>query len=148
MKAQFTIGVFGIICNEQKEVLLCHRQDYDLWNLPGGALEMGETPEDAIRRELREELGVESEAVRLVGVYTKPEQADVVFCFECKLLNTNIALNEEADRFGWFSVNNLPKNLSPKTPPRIQDALLNLPNPVFKIQTGKSSIELIKEEKL
>ena len=35
MKSQFTIGIFGIIFDEQKRVLLCHRRDYDLWNLPG-----------------------------------------------------------------------------------------------------------------
>lgn len=148
MKTQFTIGVFGIIFNDQKEVLLCHRQDYDLWNLPGGAMELGETPEETIKRELKEEIGVDVEVIRLVGVYTKPEQADMVFCFECKLLDTNIVLNEEADQFAWFSIDNLPKNFSPKSPLRIQDALLNLPNPVFKIQNGKSSIELIKEGRL
>jgi ADP-ribose pyrophosphatase YjhB (NUDIX family) len=39
MKSVFTIGVFGIIRDEQNRVLLCLRNDYDLWNLPGGALE-------------------------------------------------------------------------------------------------------------
>ena len=44
MKPQFTIGVFGIIFDEQKRVLLVHRRDYDLWNLPGGVLENAESP--------------------------------------------------------------------------------------------------------
>lgn len=36
MKTLFNIGVFGIILNEKKEILLCHRTDRDIWNLPGG----------------------------------------------------------------------------------------------------------------
>jgi len=37
-QAQFTIGVFGIIFDERDRILLVHRTDYDLWNLPGGRL--------------------------------------------------------------------------------------------------------------
>jgi len=48
----FKIGVFAIIFNEKKEVLLCHRRDYDLWNLPGGGLEENESPWDGIIREI------------------------------------------------------------------------------------------------
>lgn len=44
MKQTFTIGVFGIIRDEQDRVLLVLRNDYDLWNLPGGGLENGEAP--------------------------------------------------------------------------------------------------------
>ena len=40
----FTIGVFGIIIDDKDRVLLCHRRDFDLWNLPGGGVETGESP--------------------------------------------------------------------------------------------------------
>lgn len=55
MKAQFIIGSFGVIFDEQKRVLLVHRCDYDLWNLPGGTLEDFESPADAVKREVKEE---------------------------------------------------------------------------------------------
>jgi len=48
MKHKITIGVFGIITNRQDEVLLCHRNDCDLWNLSGGSFEKGETPWNAL----------------------------------------------------------------------------------------------------
>ena len=35
----FTLGAFTIILDEHERVLLCHRRDHDLWNLPGGRLE-------------------------------------------------------------------------------------------------------------
>ena len=44
------IGVFAIILDDGGRVLLCHRRDQDLWNLPGGGLESGETPWEALGR--------------------------------------------------------------------------------------------------
>lgn len=65
----FTVGVFAIIFNNQKNVLLCHRPDYNLWNLPGGCMEAGETPWEAVTREVKEEVGLEVEVERLVCLF-------------------------------------------------------------------------------
>lgn len=148
MKTQFTIGVFGIIYNEQNQVLLCHRQDYDLWNLPGGGMEINESPVECLKRELKEELGVEIRTSKLMGVYTKPEQTEIVFSFVCQLGAVEINLNDEADKYAYFGIDQLPSNFSPKQVARIKDALENFNEVVFKTQAGKSSIELIKEGKL
>ena len=56
--AQFRIGVNALIFDEGR-VLLAHRRDIDWWNLPGGGMELNETVEEAIRREVREETGLE-----------------------------------------------------------------------------------------
>ena len=148
MKTKFTIGVFGIIFNEQNQVLLCHRQDYDLWNLPGGGMEINESPVECLKREFKEELGVEIRTSKLMGVYTKPEQTEIVFSFVCQLGAVEINLNDEADKYAYFSIDQLPSNISPKQVARIKDALENFNEVVFKTQAGKSSIELIKEGKL
>jgi 8-oxo-dGTP pyrophosphatase MutT (NUDIX family) len=50
----FTIGVFGMITDNEGRVLFCHRRDYDLWNLPGGGVEAGERPWEALVREIKE----------------------------------------------------------------------------------------------
>jgi ADP-ribose pyrophosphatase YjhB (NUDIX family) len=47
----FTIGSFAIIFDKQDRVLLCHRRDMDLWNLPGGGMQSGELPNEAVIRE-------------------------------------------------------------------------------------------------
>ena len=73
-------------------MLLCHRRDHDLWNLPGGALEHGEAPWDGVIREVREETGLEVEVSGLAGVYSKPEADDLVFSFLC--LGGEIALSD------------------------------------------------------
>jgi 8-oxo-dGTP pyrophosphatase MutT (NUDIX family) len=52
----FSIGAFAVIFDDQKRVLLCHRRDMDAWNLPGGGIDSGELPTEAIVRETREML--------------------------------------------------------------------------------------------
>jgi ADP-ribose pyrophosphatase YjhB (NUDIX family) len=58
--------------------LLQRRADFDLWGLPGGALELDESLEACARRELAEETGLQAGALRLVGVYSEP-QLDVLY---------------------------------------------------------------------
>ena len=148
MKTQFIIGAFGIIFDEQKRVLLVHRKDYDLWNLPGGTMENGESPWDGLKREVKEETGLEVEIFKLAGVYSKPDKNEVVFSFICKTISGNITLNDEADKIEFFEIDKLPPNTSPKQVERIGDAIANDGEAIFKVQTGKSSIELIKKGKL
>jgi len=147
-KAEFTIGAFGIIFDKQKRVLLVHRQDYDLWNLPGGALEDFESSVDAVRREVKEETGLNVEVDKLIGVYSKENTNDMVFSFLCKIIDGEITLNDEANKIEYFELDKLPANTVPKQVERIKDALLNSNEVIFKTQTGKSAIELVKEGKL
>ncbi|MFY9484216.1 MAG: NUDIX domain-containing protein [Patescibacteria group bacterium] len=148
MKPQFTIGIFGIIFDKQKRVLLCHRCDYDLWNLPGGTLENGESPGDGVKREIKEEIGLDTEIISLAGVYSKPNKNEIVFSFVCKVIGGEIMLNGEADKIEYFEIDKLPLNTSQKQVERIKDFMANPDKTIYKVQTGKSSIELIKEGKL
>lgn len=148
MKAQFVIGVFGIIFDEQGRVLLAHRTDYDLWNLPGGGLEIGETPWEGVIREIKEETGFNAEIIKLQGIYSKPDKNEIVFSFICKIIDGQITANQEADKIEYFEIDKIPKNTSPKQVLRIKDALENPDQVILKVHTGKSSFELIKEGKL
>lgn len=144
-KPQFTIGVFGMIFDEQGRILLCHRTDVDLWNLPGGSMEHGEAPWDGAKREVKEETGFDVEISKLVGVYSKSDQNDIVFSFLCRVVGGEITLNEEADRIEYFALDALPPNTSPKQVERILEAAKDPKDLILRVQTGKSSFELIKE---
>ena len=148
MKAQFVIGSFGIIFDEQKRVLLVHRKDYDLWNLPGETLEDFESPANAVKREVKEETGLDVEVSKLLGVYNKENKNDIAFSFLCKVVSGEVTLNDEADKIEYFEVDKLPANTVPKQVERIQDAISNPSEIIFKTQSGKSAIELVKEGKL
>lgn len=53
-------------------VLLTQREDFEVWCLPGGGVDPGETLAQAAIREVREETGIEVELERLVGMYSRP----------------------------------------------------------------------------
>ena len=63
-----TVAIF-----KDKRLLLTQREDFDVWCLPGGGIEDGESPGLAARREALEEVGLEVELKRLVGIYSDPE---------------------------------------------------------------------------
>ncbi|MFA6271637.1 MAG: NUDIX hydrolase [Patescibacteria group bacterium] len=144
----FTIGAFGIIVDEKKRVLLCHRRDYDLWNLPGGKVEANETPWDAVIREIKEETGLDAKITHLAGVYSKPDKNEIVFSFICEITGGEITLTDEADIIEYFSADQIPKNTSPKQVERIKDYFADQFKTHYKVQTGASSIDLAKAGKL
>lgn len=138
------IGAFALIFNEQSHVLLCHRRDLDLWNLPGGGMEAGESPWDAVIREVEEEVGLIVEVERLAGVYAKPKQEEIVFSFVCRTLTGDPTTSDEVDQVAFFPIDQLPRNTIPKQVERIRDALRESDLTVLKVQAGPSSWDLLR----
>jgi len=136
-QARFRIGVFAII-EQEGRYLLAHRADIPWWNLPGGGLEYGETLEEGLARELREEIGVEIAIARLVGVYSKPQKREVVFTFLCHLAagSPPPGASEEVSEVAWFLPKDFPTNLLPKHRARLEDALLGRPEAIVRAQTS------------
>lgn len=145
-----TLGAFAIILDNDDRVLLSHRRDLDLWNLPGGRVEVGELPNTAVRREVNEETGLDVDVVRLTGVYGRTDgKADIVFTFECQISGGELTPTEEADRHEWFGADELPVNTIPKQVARIRDALLRHPEPIFRKldePSGREWLRILKEE--
>lgn len=115
-----TIGAFSIILNEENKVLLCKRRDKDLWNLPGGRVEPSESPWAAAIREAREEINVEITLEKLVGVYFKKEQEEIVFQFLAKITNGSPSESGEAAEIAYFTPDALPENTAPRQKERIK----------------------------
>ena len=110
---RFTVTAGAVIFNDQKQVLLLkHRfRAGSGWGLPGGFLERGEQPIEALRRELREEIGLELEDVEIFASrsFEKPKQVEVLFR---ALANANVkSLTMEVERAEWFSIESLPEGL-------------------------------------
>jgi len=144
----FKLGAFAIIKDEKKRVLLCHRLDYDLWNLPGGGVEEKESPWQAVIREVKEETELDVEVERISGVYSKPEKNEVVFAFICKVVGGEARTTNEADRIEYFEFERIPKNTAPRQVERIKYALAEYGKTPFRIQRGESSIDLVKKGRL
>src|SRR5579875_1714973 len=131
--APFRIGVYALIFDEGR-VLLALRRDIDWWNLPGGGMEAGETVEEAMRREVREETGLEVVVERLVGVYSKPQKQEVLLTLRCQVVGGTLTAAQESRECRFFMPNELPVNTLPKHRQRVEDALLNQERAVLRDQ--------------
>ena len=112
-QARFTVTAGALIFNDAGEVLLLkHRfRAGSGWGIPGGFLEAGEQPEEALRRELREEVGLEITEVELFTsrTFKKPRQVEILF--RCHA-NANVKPQTiEVERAEWFSTYSLPGGL-------------------------------------
>jgi mutator protein MutT len=134
MKTQFTIGAFAIIENDCQEILLCYRDDLQLWNLPGGGLNDGEVPWEGVVREVQEETGLSVSVERLIGVYAKPETNDLVFMFKCQRESGELTISEEAQNLQYFKSTEIPSNAIAKQVERINDYLAGETQIVLKKQ--------------
>jgi ADP-ribose pyrophosphatase YjhB (NUDIX family) len=117
-----TVGDAAVIDDEGK-ILLIRRADNQKWAMPGGALEVGETPAEGVVREALEETGVKCEPVALVGVFdsrlcgtvTRHHLYHVVFL--CRPLNADRASTashaHEVLDVKWFAEEHLPADIDP-----------------------------------
>ena len=110
---RFTVTAGAIIFNEAGEILILkHRfRAGSGWGLPGGFLERGEQPIDALRRELREELALEIEDVEIFRArsFRKPKQVEVLF--RGRAGGPVKPRTMEVERAEWFSLDALPEGL-------------------------------------
>jgi len=143
MYRNFHIAV-GAIITKKNKVLLHHRMDYDMWDLPFGGMEKGETIIQALKREVKEETGLKIKPIRLTGVYQNFNKEIVVMLFLAKIVSGKLIKNKEADAFDYFDHKKLPNNLAPKQKERILDFYKNEKAVNVKIQKSVSSIEQLK----
>lgn len=95
--------VAAIIINEEGKILITQRNlkksQGGLWEFPGGKIESGETKEQAIVREIKEELDVNIRADQYIDekVFNYPEKDINLIAIKCSILNGNIVLKEHED---------------------------------------------------
>lgn len=121
------------IIDDDGRILLIRRSDNGKWAMPGGALEVGETPAEGVLREALEETGVTCEALALIGVHdsrrvgAESSHHLYMFSFLCRplsgqdLQNKPPTANEILER-RWFHKNALPENIDPGHVTRIPQA--------------------------
>ncbi len=135
----FSVAAYAIVRNGDGEVLLARRCGGGEWVLPGGSVEEDETPWEAAAREVREETGLEVVAHRLVGVYVKRGETDLVFCFDAKLVGGDLRTSDERDAVQFFARDDLPREASDNDRQRIEDALAAHPATVLRVQPSQGA---------
>lgn len=94
-----------------------HKPRVGYWDFPGGFIEMDETPQQAVIREVREELGVTIAINKLFNVYGPTEykfqgkfHANCDIYFLAGINDDEIVLDDEISEYKWFSLDNLPRD--------------------------------------
>ena len=115
------------VIDDEGRILLIQRADDALWAMPGGAFEMGETAAEGVRREAREETGVDVEIVDFVGIYdsrlceTRSSIQLYQLVFQCRPIGFGSPTTpQEVLDMGWFHESDLPP-LSPGHTVRVPD---------------------------
>ena len=115
-QARFTVTAAVVVADGAGRVLLLKHlfRGGSGWGIPGGFLEAGEQPEEAARRELREEAGIELEDLRLVHARAlrRPRQIETLFAARAADPARAHAASREVSRAAWFPPDALPDGLT------------------------------------
>jgi len=131
-----SVSVGGVVVDDHGRALLIRRRDNHRWEPPGGVLELGETVYDGLRRELREETGLDVEPVALTGVYKNMARGIIGLIFRCRATGGALAPNDEASAFHWATEQEATAMMTEAFAVRVLDALHGTAGPAVRPHDG------------
>jgi 8-oxo-dGTP diphosphatase len=115
-----SVSVAGVVVRDDGRVLVIQRRDNGHWEPPGGVLELAETFDEGVRREVA---GVHVEVEQLTGVYKNVKQGIVALVFRCHPAAGEATATDESRRVAWFTPDEVRKHMTPAYAIRVLDAL-------------------------
>ncbi|BAX96080.1 NUDIX hydrolase [Mycobacteroides stephanolepidis] len=117
-----SVSVAGIVFDDDDRVLVIRRDDNGHWEAPGGVLELGESFEDGVRREVLEETGLEVSVERLTGVYKNLTHGIVALVYRCRPVRGDTHPTAEAREVRWMTRGQVEASMTPAFAVRVLDA--------------------------
>ena len=111
--------------DEAGRFLAIRRRDNSHWELPGGVLELDETFEEGVVREVLEETGVLVEPERLTGVYKNMTRGIVALVYRCRAIGGSPQVTTEAAHVAWLTANEITDRMDEAYAIRLLDAQLD-----------------------
>ncbi|MFE9247268.1 NUDIX hydrolase [Nocardiopsis sp. NPDC006938] len=118
-----SVSVAGAVISDDGRFLAIRRADNGRWELPGGVLELAETPEAGACREVWEETGVHVEVDQLTGVYKNTAQGIIALVFRCKPSGGAERPSAESTSVAWLTPDEVTERMSEAYAIRLLDAL-------------------------
>jgi 8-oxo-dGTP diphosphatase len=118
-----SVSVAGVVVRDDARVLVVQRRDNGHWEPPGGVLELAETFDEGVRREVAEETGVQVEVERLTGIYKNVKRGIVALVFRCSPAAGEATATDESRRVAWFTPDDVRQHMAPAYAIRVLDAL-------------------------
>ena len=107
------VAVSAFIQDDDGRILMIRRTDNDLYSIPGGQLELGETLAQAAVREVREETGIECEVTGVIGLYSNPHHViayddgeirqEFSICFRANPSGGELRISNESKEVCWVA---------------------------------------------
>lgn len=121
-----SVSVAGIVIRDDGRVLVIKRDDNGHW-APGGVLELGESFEAGVQREVLEETGLEVAVERLTGVYKNLTHGIVALVYRCRPAGGEPHSTEEAREIRWMTKEEVQSAMVPAFGVRVLDAFEESP---------------------
>ncbi|WP_370946489.1 NUDIX hydrolase [Amycolatopsis sp. cg5] len=135
-------AVSAVVTDEAGRILMIRRADNDLYAIPGGAQDIGETVAEAVIRETREETGIDIEVTSLVGIYSDPRHViayddgevrqEFSLCFRAHPAGGSLRASRESKEALWVNPSQLAHlDVHPSVRLRIDHGLSSSTSPHF-----------------
>jgi len=115
------VDVRGFVLNDKNQILMAKESIDEKWTIPGGWADIGDTPTEAVIKEIREETGLDAEVVRLLAIYDKrchnhPPEPFYIYklMFLCTITGGNLQHGFDMKGADFFSLNDLPQLSEPR----------------------------------
>ncbi|WBW97025.1 NUDIX hydrolase N-terminal domain-containing protein [Oceanirhabdus sp. W0125-5] len=102
------VGVNGVVFNKEGKILLERRVDDNSWAIPGGWAEIGESPQESVKREIYEETGLNVEVKEIIDIFTRlpgecgQPHTTYHILFHCEVIDGNLKTSFESTEVGFY----------------------------------------------
>ncbi|WP_086665499.1 NUDIX hydrolase [Lentzea kentuckyensis] len=138
------VAVTAFVQDEHGRLLMIRRTDNDLYSIPGGMQDVGETIGHTVIREVKEETGIDVEPVDIIGVYSDPKHViaytdgevrqQFSICFRARFIGGELRTSNESSEVHWVSRGDLDTlNVHPSIRLRIEHGFEARSTPYFAV---------------
>lgn len=146
MEPTHLVSVAGLVTNAEGKILLVN-SPWRGWEYPGGLIEPGETFQEALHREIREEAGVEVEIIGFVGICKNIERNIVNIDFTCRYVSGELTTSEESTEVIWATPEDAMNLITfPLTKKRLQNMLSGSKDAVLFCFKREQGFEIIEDQ--